>query len=66
MPEVSQQMYVGSQEVFGFMDGKWSGINSYEQVIPPAAVSVVYLVVAGGGGGGGPDRGGGGGAGGLL
>lgn len=34
MAEVSQQMFVGSQEVFGFMDGKWAGINSYEEVAP--------------------------------
>ncbi len=28
MPEVSQQMFVGSQEVFGFMDNNWTGINT--------------------------------------
>ncbi len=29
MPEVSQQMFVGSQEVFGFMDNNWTGINPF-------------------------------------
>lgn len=36
MPEVSQQMFMGSEPVFGFMDGKWTGINSYQQ--PTVAV----------------------------
>ena len=31
MPEVSQQMYVGNQEVFGIIDDKWVGINSYSK-----------------------------------
>lgn len=34
MAEVSNQMFVGSQEVFGFMDNKWTGINSYYQPSP--------------------------------
>lgn len=29
MPEVSQQLYVGNQLVFGFQEEKWVGINSY-------------------------------------
>ena len=29
MPEVSQQLYVGSQEVFGFMSEQWIAINPY-------------------------------------
>jgi hypothetical protein len=31
MAEVSQQMFLGTEQVFGFVDGKWAGINSYEQ-----------------------------------
>ena len=30
MPEVSQQMFLGNDQVFGFYDNKWTGINSYE------------------------------------
>lgn len=30
MPEVSQQMFLGTDQVFGFYDNKWVGINSYE------------------------------------
>jgi hypothetical protein len=29
MPEVSQQLYVGSQEVFGFISEQWIAINPY-------------------------------------
>lgn len=53
MPEVSQQMYVGSQEVFGFMDDKWIGINSYTPFSgswqvrnDPSASSVVIAMPA--------------------
>lgn len=35
MAEVSQQMYVGSEQVFAFIDDKWAGINSYEKVVLP-------------------------------
>jgi hypothetical protein len=35
MAEVSQQMFLGNEQVFGFYDNKWSGINSYEQAPPP-------------------------------
>ena len=40
MAEVSQQMYVGNQEVFGFMDDKWTGINSYELKPPSSSFQV--------------------------
>jgi len=30
MAEVSQQIFLGTNEVFAFYDNKWSGINSYE------------------------------------
>lgn len=30
MPEVSQQMFMGSEPVFGFVNEKWVGINSYQ------------------------------------
>jgi hypothetical protein len=29
MPEVSQQLFLGTDQVFAFYDNKWSGINSY-------------------------------------
>lgn len=32
MAEVSQQIFLGTDQVFAFYDNKWSGINSYEQV----------------------------------
>ena len=32
MPEVSQQLYVGSQEVFGFISEQWIAINPYESL----------------------------------
>ena len=64
MPEVSQQIFLGTEQVFGFYDNKWVGINSYSTA-PLVFVTVDYLVVAGGGGGG-ANVGGGGGAGGLL
>jgi len=35
MPEVSQQIFLGNDQVFAFYDNKWSGINSYEQGPPP-------------------------------
>jgi hypothetical protein len=38
MAEVSQQIFLGNEQVFGFYDNKWTGINSYEQA-PPAAWS---------------------------
>ena len=31
MPEVSQQLFLGTDQVFAFYDNKWSGINSYNQ-----------------------------------
>lgn len=31
MAEVSQQIFLGTDQVFGFYDNKWVGINSYEQ-----------------------------------
>jgi hypothetical protein len=40
MAEVSQQIFLGNDEVFGFYDNKWTGINSYEQAgVVPAAWS---------------------------
>jgi hypothetical protein len=35
MPEVSQQIFLGTDQLFGFYDNKWVGINSYEQAPPP-------------------------------
>jgi len=32
MAEVSQEMYVGSEKVFAFIDDRWAGINTYEKV----------------------------------
>jgi hypothetical protein len=42
MPEVSQQMFLGNEQVFGFYDNKWTGINSYEQagVVPGPSYQV--------------------------
>jgi hypothetical protein len=40
MAEVSQQIFLGTDQVFGFYDNKWTGINSYE-VSPPAPTYVV-------------------------
>lgn len=36
MAEVSQQLFLGNEQVFGFYDDKWTGINSYNDgpVIP--------------------------------
>ena len=54
MAEVSQQLFLGTEQVFAFYDNKWSGINSYEQVnLPSVQVradpsgSFVYLAVPG-------------------
>lgn len=38
MAEVSQQIFLGTDQVFGFYDNKWVGINSYEQAAPPTAL----------------------------
>lgn len=35
MPEVSEQIFLGTDQVFGFYDNKWVGINSYSTA--PAA-----------------------------
>jgi hypothetical protein len=39
MAEVSQQIFLGTNQVFAFYDDKWSGINSYEQG-PPSVIQV--------------------------
>jgi hypothetical protein len=39
MAEVSQQIFLGNEQVFAFYDNKWSGINSYEQA-PPSVIMV--------------------------
>jgi hypothetical protein len=33
MAEVSQQIFLGTDQLFGFYDNKWVGINSYEQAV---------------------------------
>lgn len=40
MAEVSQQMFMGSEPVFPFIDEKWAGINSYELVIPSSSFQI--------------------------
>lgn len=51
MAEVSQQMFLGTQEVFGIQNQIWTGINPYELPAPPAATYVtgglIYYVDAG-------------------
>lgn len=40
MAEVSQQLFLGNEQVFGFYDNKFTGINSYEQLsFDPAAAA---------------------------
>jgi hypothetical protein len=54
MAEVSQQLFLGTEQVFAFYDNKWVGINSYQQPdAPVGSPTIEYLVIAGGGGGGG-------------
>ena len=40
MPEVSQQMFLGNEQVFAFYNDKWTGINSYESVTAGPTVQV--------------------------
>lgn len=42
MSEVSQQIFLGSNQLFGFYDNKWVAINPYEQSapLPPPSYSV--------------------------
>jgi hypothetical protein len=42
MPEVSQQMFLGTNQVFGFYDNKWVGINPYEELAPPPPPSYSF------------------------
>jgi len=50
MAEVSQQIYLGNEQVFGFQNQIWTGINPYE-LVPAAATYVtgglIYYVDAG-------------------
>jgi len=45
MPEVSNEMFVGSEQVFAFMNNVWNGINTYETVsfpIPTGSVQMYF------------------------
>lgn len=43
MPEVSQQLYVGSQEVFGFISEQWIAINPYSSGFDPDAQAFINV-----------------------
>lgn len=54
MPEVSQQIFLGNEQVFAVYDNKFTGINSYFEPVPPsfsirtdADASFVQLAVPG-------------------
>jgi hypothetical protein len=45
MPEVSQQMFLGNNEVFGIYDNKWVGINSYNFTGPQPVLTGLQIWV---------------------